>query len=53
MNIEKIIKESHSKSDVARALNIPINGSGMKKVAFIIKGYDITHFDAYWKFIEI
>lgn len=47
--IEKIIKISHSKSDVARALSLPINGSGLRKVSNLIKDYDTSHFDMYWK----
>lgn len=46
--IEKIIRMSHTKSDVARALKIPINGNGLKKVSEIIKNYDTAHFDSYW-----
>jgi hypothetical protein len=47
--LKKIIEESHSKSDVARALKLPINGSGLRKVSKIIKDYDTSHFDVYWK----
>ena len=46
--LKKIIENAHNKSDVARALNLPINGKGMRKVSEIIKDYDTSHFDAYW-----
>jgi hypothetical protein len=47
--IDLIIKNSHSKSDVARALNIPINGTGLRKINNLIKDYDTSHFNRYWK----
>lgn len=45
--IEKIVKISRNKSDVARALNLPLNGSGFKEVSTLIKDYDTSHFDSY------
>ena len=44
MDIEKIVKESNSKSDICRALGIPVNGTGMRKVKILIKDYDTSHF---------
>jgi len=42
----EIVRKSRSKSDVCRYLNIPINGTGMRKVDMMIKesGIDISHF---------
>lgn len=42
--LEELIKLSYSKSDICRALNIPINGTGMRKVGKLIEGYDVSHF---------
>lgn len=43
----ELVKESSSKSDVARGLGYNINGSGLRKVNNLIKefGLDISHFD--------
>ena len=47
MDLKKIIQSSHSKSDVCRKLNLPVNGSSIRKVNKIIKdnNFDISHFN--------
>lgn len=47
--LEKVIQSCYSKSDVCRALEIPINGTGMRKVKALIKEHEIStdHFDPY------
>lgn len=49
MDIDKqqlisLIKEANSKSDICRALKLPTNGTGMRKVGNLIKDYDTSHF---------
>ena len=45
--ILKAFKKAKSKSDVCRTLEIPINGSGMRKINAWIDEFDIdvSHFD--------
>jgi hypothetical protein len=47
MNYVEIIKDCYSYSDFCRELDIPINGSAMKKTKKIIEDYnlDISHFN--------
>jgi hypothetical protein len=46
-NLQLIANQSKSKSEFARALNIPINGNGFKKLEKIIveNNLNISHFD--------
>jgi hypothetical protein len=46
MDLKQIIQLSHSKSEVCRKLNLPVNGSGIRKVNKIINdnNFDISHF---------
>jgi hypothetical protein len=47
-NFIKIVKNSHSKSDVCRQLGWPINGTHLRKVSNLISNLkiDISHFDS-------
>ena len=37
MSLKQIIESSYSKSEVCRKLNLPVNGSGIRKVNKIIE----------------